>query len=220
MTCFKLLLSAMLLLSLAPIGALADEVQPEAANPPDFVYTIQMGGLREGETTTWIQAQLDRSSAESVFQAGSNRIGVEDNAGFFEWRYGLCGFVRLKNQPDSSPIAHGPALDAALAHGKRYELGDVELAVYIPNADEFELKLWRLDAQGMSDAQLLELGQQQEDADADGFKDPPGELIGAIRWEIDCPDLGYIRDIEITPDVLREMQFGLPGHNGMPSSQD
>ncbi|MCC7478076.1 hypothetical protein IT575_06405 [bacterium] len=213
MLCFRLLLTAILALLSTPALLLAAET-PETQAAPEFAYFVQMGGLREGRTTTWISTRLDPGNAESVFQSGYNRIGVEANAGFFEWKYGLCGCVKLLAAPQSKEIVRGPALQAALAHGRRYEIGDVEIEVYAPGVDEFQFKIWRLDISGLTDTELMQLCAQQEDRDGDGFNDPPGKQIGSLRWEIDCPELGYLRDIEITADVLREMQFGLRGHSG------
>ncbi len=209
----RIMLLSILALLLAPAFVFAED-QLQAGATRSYAYFIQLGGLRDGQTTTWLATRLDPGNNESVFESGHNRIGVERNAGFFEWNYGLCGYVKLKNLPGTSDVPHGPALEAAIGHGKRYEIGDVEIGVYIPRADEFEVKLWRLDITDLSEAQIQQLCEAQEDRDGDGFKDPPGKQVGSLRWEIDCPDLGYLRDTEITAEVLRDMQFGLPNQNG------
>jgi hypothetical protein len=199
----------------------------EAPVPPNWPsgpsYTLQVATYQNGELHAWSEVGLGGLQGSQRIASGDFRISP-DGGEYFEWKYDSAVFVQTVDR-EGKPLSDfdlstfSPAELTALENAACFRLADVQLKIFAPGSSEIELKLWRSDSPPPlpnEDGTMPPPSGETLDADGDGEPDPPGLYLGSLRWRVDSPDLGYLRDIDVTPEALQEMQYGQPGHIGGP----
>jgi hypothetical protein len=190
----------------------------------DPTYTLVVSTWTDGQLTSQSEVGLAGKSKSHRLASGHSRISPTDGS-YFEWKYAACVFVQLldstgKPLEEFDFAGFTPAEKVAYDNASTFQLDAMLLRVFAPGSSEVGIKLWRSDlplppmpplANGSIAAPM-----GKGDADGDGETDPPGLFLGSLRWRVDSPDLGYIRDIDVTPEKLMELQYGQPGHIGGP----
>lgn len=206
-----LLLAAMaqgLLLQLTGL-ARAAEMEP-AIEPlaPEYAYLVDLRLFKTGEY--FLGGPLLVSPGQPWSSFGNFDRQIAD--GFFTMRFDLLAAMRVAGNGPEYPDWAGPADRRAMDSAQRFLLGELDVRVFAPAAERCRISAWRVAVAGRSAEEIEALSNDPaigEDTDRDGRPDGPGEYLGTLDWDMFTPELGYIRDREITAEELMQMQFGV-----------
>ncbi|MCC7478077.1 hypothetical protein IT575_06410 [bacterium] len=202
-----LLLAGVLALGRLPVPAGQARAE-EAAAAPEFAYLVDLRLFKTGEF--FLGGPLLIHPGQPWSSLGNFDRQITD--GFFTMRYDLFAAMRVAGSGAEYPEWAGPADRTAIDSAQRFQLGELDIRVFAPAAERCRISAWRVALAGRSLEEIAALSSDPaigEDGDGDGRPDGPGQYLGTLDWDISTPELGYIRDREVTAEELREMQFGV-----------